>query len=148
MKKRYRLQEGVELENAEIFRGGVTAKKLTFEFGSRINLQSFYESGKINLSFGLNSKGGGRTIVSVNIGEADYSSVLQGMLSASPQEFIRAYVKMGGEIRRFLESDVRASTYVGYSGKVEFDDHEEEAIPVMQSIVGKAKIFDALKVIK
>lgn len=71
-------------------RGGATSQTW-YQEGIPVTLEM--PDGKLKLRFSLDSKGGGRTDIQINLDSDSYESVLAGMLECDFDRTVRAFAK-------------------------------------------------------
>jgi hypothetical protein len=74
----------VELKHSKIFRGGITASRLTFETRS-CSFCANAEGRSLDIRFELASKGGGTTAVLLQIGIDDLPMILEAIANELPE---------------------------------------------------------------
>lgn len=72
------------LEHTEIYRGGITAPRITFET-RRCSFKTNVSERTLDFRFNLASKGGGTTSVLLQIGLDDLPLMLEGIAGAMPE---------------------------------------------------------------
>lgn len=73
-----------------VHRGGVTANNW-YESGIKARAQTF--GGDLNIRFDLDSKGGGKTDVRVNVGRTSYQELMEMMLECDFELTVNAFGK-------------------------------------------------------
>ena len=75
--------ETKELHAAKVLRGGRTARYMSYET-SKVKL--YTNDGALRYSFRMDSKGGGTTVVWLDIGPEDFAAILEAMIDADRQQ--------------------------------------------------------------
>src|SRR5690606_1935110 len=82
------------LDSTSLHRGGATARQLYRESGD-VEIETWDDT--VQLRFSMGSKGGGVTVVHLNIGSSDFAAMLETMVEADRQAAMSA---MSAELAR------------------------------------------------
>lgn len=98
---------GKRLQATEVYRGGSTARQLIRET-RKVEVEPSDDKNALQISFSMDSKGGGVTIVHVDIGPEDFSTMLDTMVSIDRQTAISAMAnELAKQIAKQPEYDAK-----------------------------------------
>jgi hypothetical protein len=88
------------LGNSRVLRGGASASRVQVE-KTTVTISSDDEDDFVSVSFGIASKGGGRTECIVEVGLDDFQQVLEAMSAVNPRLVASLYAS---ELNRILSA--------------------------------------------
>lgn len=111
-----------KLQDSKVYRGGRTSRRLT-SVGSFVELEA--RDGRIDLDFGMPSKGGGTTDVKVSLGADDFASIIEAMVKVDRQ---RALQGLSAILAREIADQPNVDVAISKAVKRSVKDAAENAI--------------------